>query len=184
MAGDTDNPRIWLDADVLTAPLGTTAPTNLAGAWAAAWETLGLLSEDGMTETRDEQVTDHYAWGNRLVRTTRSKHKRSITVTALEDTPVVFALVNPGSEEETASGVTTRTVKPPTTDIRMFGLELLDGDITKRRIIPRGEVTAIGPVIASDSAMSMYPLTITIYPDDDDVLYIDITDDEQAEVAS
>jgi hypothetical protein len=180
MAGSTENPRIWLNADVYVADVDTTAPTGVADDWVAGWEALGLLSQDGMTESRDETVNDHFAWGGILVRTTRSNHKRSFVVTALEDNPVVFHLVNPGSEADTAGDVTTRTVKIPGVDIRAFGLELRDGDITKRRIVPRGEVVEVGDITRSESDMEMYELTINVYPDGEGVLYYDITDDPQA----
>lgn len=181
MAGDTSNPRIWVNADVYVAPVGSTAPTDTTTALDAAFEAVGLLSEDGMTETREDEVTDHYAWGGILVRTTRSKHKRSFTVAVLEDTPVVFDLVNPGSTAATLTGTTTRTVKVPQPDPRMFVLQFVDGDITKRRVIPRAEVTEVGDTVYSDAEMAMYELTINIYPDGDGVLYTDITDDPQAD---
>jgi hypothetical protein len=184
MAGDVANPRIWSGADVYVADVGTTAPTDIATAWAAGWEAVGLLDGDaGMTESREEDQVDHFAWGGVLVRTTRSKHKRTITVTALEDNAVVFGLVQPGSEAETTTGITTRTVIVPTTDPRAFGLELVDGDITKRRVIPRGEIVSVGEISLNDSELAAYELTINIYPDAEGVLYLDITDDPQAVVA-
>jgi len=183
MAGDIDNPRIWEGADLYAAPVGSTAPVDLTTAWAEAWEPAGLLSEDGMSESRDQDSADHYAWGGILVRTTRSKHKRTITVTCLEDNLVVFGLVNPGSTATTTTGVTKRIVKVPTTDPRAFGLELTDGAITKRRVIPKGEITEVAEVALSDSEMTAYALTITIYPAADGTLYIDLTDDPQAVVA-
>ncbi|MGW4028254.1 phage tail tube protein [Streptomyces sp. NPDC004838] len=182
MAGDTDNPRLWEGADLYAAPVGSTAPTDTTTAWAAAWKAAGLLSEDGASESRDQDSTDHYAWGGVLVRTTRGKHKRQIKVTCLEDNLVVFGLVNPGSTAVTTTGTTTRTVKVPTSDPRAFGLELRDGDIVKRRVIPKGEVDEVGEVTLSDSELTAYELTITVYPAADKTLYIDITDDPQAVV--
>lgn len=188
MAGDTANPRIWVNADVYDAPVGTTAPVDVTTAWAAAWKPLGLLSEDGMTESREDEVTDHYAYGGILVRTTKSKHKRSIVVTALEDNPVVWGLVNPGSTATTSAGptppagVTTRIIKVPTPNPRAFGLHLVDGTVIKRRVIPRGEVIAVGETSITDNEMAMYELTINIYPDATGVLYRDITNDAQATV--
>lgn len=182
MAGDTANPRIWLNADVYVAPVGTTAPTDIATALNAAYKAVGLLSEDGMTESREEDITDHFAWGGVLVRTTRSKHKRTITVTVLEDNLVVFDLVNPGSTAATVTGVTTRTVKVPTTNPKAMVLQLVDGTVTKRRAIPKCEVVEVGDVTLSDSEMAMYELTINIYPAADGTLYKDITNDPQAAV--
>lgn len=183
MAGDTDNARIWVNADVYVAPVGSTAPTGVSAPLDAAFDALGLLAEDGMTESREEEVTDHHAYGGVLVRTTRSKHKRTMTVTALENNPVVYDLVNPGSTAVTATGVTTRTVVVPTSpNPKAFVLELVDGDVTNRRVIPRGEVTAVGDVTFDDNELQGYELTITIYPASDGTLYKDITDDPQATV--
>lgn len=182
MAGDTANPRVWINADVYTAPTGSTAPTNIAGALDAAWEALGLLSEDGATEARSDTVDDKYAWGSILVRTTRSKHKRTIKVIALEDNPIVWGLVNPGSDAATSTGITTRNVHVPGPNRVAFLLETVDGDITQRRVIPTGEILEVGDAVMSDSEMTTRELTITVYPDADGVLYIDITNDPQAAV--
>lgn len=188
MAGEVENARIWIDADVYTGPTTATAPTDLETPLDEDFEALGLLSEDGTSESRDEDKTDHYAWGGggRLVRTTRSKHKRTIKVIALEDNPVVFGLTEPGSDADTVDGVTTRIIRTPQPNPRSFVFEMADGDIHRRRYIPRGEVLDVGDITDSDSAISQKELTITVYPIDDDdlganVLYVDITDDPQAE---
>lgn len=186
MAGDVSNPRLWEGADLWTAPVGTSLPVTLDAAMStvAAWEAVGLLSEDGASESRDEDSSDFYAWGGKLIRTQRSKHKRTIRVTCLEDNLTVFGLVNPGSTVSTTSGVNTRTIKIPKGQRNAFCLELTDGDVKKRRHIPTGEVTEVGEVTLSDSELTAYALTITIYPDVDDVLYIDIDNDPQGAVAT
>ncbi|MFD5308184.1 phage tail tube protein [Streptomyces ardesiacus] len=181
MAGDIANPRLWEGADLWTAPVGTLLPTDLSTDMTdvAAWKAVGLLSEDGASEGRDEDTSDFYAWGGKLIRVRRSKHKRTITVTCLEDNLVVFGLVNPGSSVSTANGVNTRKIRIPKSERVSFCLELMDGDITRRRFIRQGEVTAVGEVALSDSALQAFELTITIYPDADNVLYEDIDNDPQ-----
>lgn len=182
MAGDTANPRIWVGADFYTAVVGTTAPTDVATALDAGWKALGLLSDDGMTESRDEDVSDHYAYGGILVRTTRSKHKRTLKVTALEENVNVFGLVNPGSSAATGGGVTIRTVKVPQPNPKAFLMALSDGTIIRRRVIPRGEVIEIGDIEIHDSGIEMRELTVNIYPASDGTLFKDITNDPQAAV--
>lgn len=182
MAGDTDNPRIWEGADFYVGDVGATAPTDVTSDWGADWDPIGLIDEDdGVVQTRDQDVNTHYAYGGILVRTTRSKHRRQIKVTALEDSALVFGLVNPGSTSDTAGGVTTRTVMVPVSDLRAFGAELRDGGITSRLIIPRGEVVEVGDQEAHDDNMTTYPLTIDIYPDADGVLFYELTDNPAAE---
>lgn len=180
MTGNVANPRIWLNADVYVAPVGSTAPVDIVSAWAAPFLPLGLLSEDGMVESQDQSTTDYYAWGGILVRTVRSKFKRSFKVTALEDNKTVWQLVNPGSTAVTAATITTRQVKVPTSDIRAFGLQLMDGANTKRRAIPRGEVVAVADVKLSDSDLTGFELTINIYPDSSGVLYTEVTNEPAA----
>jgi hypothetical protein len=148
----------------------------------ADWKAVGLLSEDGASESRDEDTSDFYAWGGKLIRTQRSKHKRTISVTCLEDNLVVFGLVNPGSTVTTTAGVNTRTIKIPKSEKRSFTLELTDGDVTKRRHIPTGEITEVGEVTLSESDLQAFELTITLYPSADDVLYVDYDNDPQTAV--
>lgn len=181
MAGNVANARIWLKADGYRAPLGTTAPTDASTALPAAWKAFGLLSDDdGISESRDEDSDDKYAYGNILIRTVRSKHKRQIKVTVLEDNATVFGILNPGSTAVTATTVTTRTVKVPGSDIGAYLFEAHDGTINKRKCIPRGEVVEVGDEQWTDSDLVARELTINIYPDSTGVLYYEITDDPQA----
>lgn len=186
--GDIANPRIWLNADVWVAPTTATAPSDVSTVMTTVdtdWVALGLLSQDdGMTETRDQDSTDHYAWGNILVRNTRAKIKLTFQVTALEDNPVVYDLCYPGSLDVTTLGVTHRTVKVPTVNPKSFCFELVDGDIIKRRYIPTGEVTEVADIAINDSDMAGVQFTITVYPDAAGVLWHDYSNDPQQAVAS
>jgi len=187
MAGDTANPRLWEGADLWTAPRATALPTDLTAAMTTvpAWKAVGLLSEDGASESRDEDVNEFYSWGGRLVRTRRSKHKRQLKVTCLEDNLVVFGLTNPNSTVTTdeTSNINTRTVKVPKSEKVSFVLELEDGDIKRRRHVPIGEVVEVGEVTLSDSDLQAFELTITVYPDSNDVLYLDYDNDPQGAAA-
>lgn len=180
MAGNTNAPRIWEGADLWVAPLASTLPAFDAD-MADPWKAVGLLSEDGASESRDEDSNDFYAWGGRLVRTKRSRHKRTITITALEENLTVFGLINGEGSTFVTDGTTnvnTKTVKIPKSEKLSFVMELFDGDVKRRRHIPIGEVTEVGEVALSESEMTAYELTITIYPGDGDTLYVDYDNDE------
>lgn len=177
MAGNVNSPRLWEGADLWTAPEETAFIETLTDPMASPWAAVGLLSEDGASESRDEDTNDFYAWGGKLIRTHRSKHKRTISVTCLEDNLTVFGLVNPGSAVSSTGGVNKRVIKIPKSAPMSFVLELRDGDVVKRRHIPTGEVTEVGEVALTESDLQAYELTITIYPDADDVLYIDYDND-------
>lgn len=182
MAGNVANPRIWGLLDVYDAPVGTTAPTDVATALAAPWKAIGLISEDGLTISSDKDVQEHYAYGGILYRVTSSKHKKTFALTPLEDNPTVFALRNPGSTAVTTAGVTTRTLKLPTPNPRAFIAESVDGLVKRRWLIPRGEVIEVGDYAMSDSEAAASELTLVAYAAADLTYAIEITNDPQAVV--
>lgn len=173
MAGDPTKASIWSNADVYKAPVGTTGPTNTWTAWPAAWNLVGLLDGDeGFTEARDEETAEHYAWGGILVKSTRSKHKRTIRFVALEDNNVVFELLNPGSTKGAlVAGVTTDIIRVPVSQEWAFGFETRDGNKIRRRVVDRGEVTEVAEIVDNESELTVYDMTTTLYPDSSGVLY-------------
>lgn len=191
MAGTVENVRIWTSADVYTAPEGTALPTNIASPLNAAFEAVGYISQDdaiSLEWTSDD--TDHYAYGSVYIRKTSIKAKQVLNFTALEDTDIVFQLAYPGSDAETAGGVTTRTVRPKNLGLAVVAMviELTDGDITKRIAIPRAQVTVAGSASISDNEMAGVPMIVDMLgatgEDDETYFSIEITDDPGAAVGS
>lgn len=175
MAGDATNAALWQNADVYIAAANATGPTNVTSAWASAWTAVGLLDgEAGFAESREEESNEIYAWGGLLVKKTKSKHKRTIKFTCLEDNATVFGLVNPGSTRTVASGVTTKSVKVPTLTEFAIGFETRDGASTKRRTVKRAVVEEVGETVESESGLTVYEVTVTIYPETDGSLYTEI----------
>jgi hypothetical protein len=87
MSGNTENARLWADADVYVTPdLAAVVPADADTAFSAAWGLVGLLNgEDGFTQSREEEKNDHYAWGGILVRSSRRNFKLTEKFSALED---------------------------------------------------------------------------------------------------
>lgn len=185
MAGDTNNPRVWQGCDVRVADLGTTAPTDLTTAYAAGWDVLGLLSEDGMTQSRDMDSSDFYDWSGLLIRTVYSKEKRTFKVAALEDTDACFKLRNPDGTSSTTTGVTTRSHRGGVPVPMAFAFEMTDGaDVTRRLLIPRGQAMQTGEEMYSREGMTMYEFEIVVYPNaSTGELFVEITNDPAAVVA-
>lgn len=177
MAGDPTNAALWQNADVYIAPVGTTEPSDVVTAWDAAWEPVGLLDgSEGFVESRDADTSEHYAWGGILVKKTKSKHQRNIKFVALEDNDVVFELVNPGSERsDDGSGLTTSTVKVPRNNDFAIGFEVRDGDKVMRRSVKRATVEEVGDVTFSEEDLTIYEVTVALYPEGDGTIYTDLT---------
>lgn len=178
MTGDARNTSIWQGADVYIAPVGTPMPTDLTTAWGPDWTPVGLLDgAEGITETRDGDTSEKYAWGGILYRRTKSKHKRSFKFVALEDNDATFSLVNPGSTRTIAAGVRSDVIKVPETFQFAVGFELRDGDKTKRRAAKTAEVSDLDDVKEGEEDAAVYTITAVIFPESDGTLYRTISTD-------
>lgn len=182
---DAANVRNWAGATVLVAPRDSVLPTDLVTPWDDAWNEIGLLDEDsGIEAAITRSATKHYAYGRGLVRTTTSKNDALITFTALEDNPVVFDLRSPGGAGTTDTGVTTRAWNNYTPNPLAFGIELTDGPVTRRLIIPQGEVVEPPATMKlTDDSVAMFSCAISCYVFTANQWAIEITNDPAAVVS-
>jgi hypothetical protein len=177
----SDNVRVWGDVDsaVYVGPEGTAMPTTATAAPGAAFEELGWLGDDGLTETRDVNSDQKRAWqGGALVRTVRASDSRQFKFVCWETNATTIGLTRPGSTPTTATGVTTTPVKAYTgSDIRAWIIDQRDGAINNRKLIPHGEVVDMGDIVGKNGDLVAYELTVEVYPDTNGVLYTELTDD-------
>lgn len=183
MPGSIANPRVWVGADVATAPLGSTYPATPTEELDAAWQSAGLLSEDGLTITPTETSTPIFAYGGIHVRTPRSKFQRELKFVCLEDNLVVFGLANPGSTATTSGGITTRDFMIPVPNPVGFILTLKDGNVNERKLIQKGEVIGGAPITITDAGLTVFELTVNVYASADGRFYRTVSDDPQQVVA-
>lgn len=178
MAGDAENTSLWANADVYIAEVGTVGPANTYAAWPSGWTAAGLLNgAEGFTEEREEETSEHYAWGNILYKRTRGQHRRTLSFVALEDNAVVFRLINPNSdrEEGTAPGEYTATVRVPQGSDRFaIGFETREGDKVKRRIVAQAEVTEVAEIVDSEENPTVYEITVLVFPSASGDLWVDM----------
>lgn len=164
MAKVYDNIRIYGDADsgVWVAPKGTTLPTDL-GALDAEFTELGWLSEDGISVDRSEEATTHRAYqGGAIVRRKKTSVEDSFTFQCLEETATTLGLYYAGQAPTVADGVAKIEVKNQTaTDERAWVVDVVDGSVKKRYVVPVGTVST-GSVVHSNSEMTVYEFTVTI----------------------
>lgn len=176
MSGTASNAQLWTNADVYVAAANTSGPATVGAAWPIGWSAVGLLDgEAGFSESRKDDSNEIYAWGGLLVKKTRSKHKRTIKFTCLENNATVFELLNPASTRTVAAGVTSTSVKVPTLAEFAIGFESVDGATIKRRYIKRAVVEEVGEIKETESGLTVYEITVAIYPEVDGTLYTEIS---------
>lgn len=166
MSGDPTASRLWHDADVYIAfDLDETRPATIDEDFGAGWDLVGLLDgEEGFTESREEEVSDHFAWGGILMRTGRRNFMLTKSFTAFEHNETTRRLRWPGSE--------AGEIKVPRPESVLIAFETVDNGV-KHRVISRlrAEVTIDGDITENESDPASLPFVAKIYPDADGVLF-------------
>ena len=85
MALDATQVRVGVTGAVYVAPTGTTLPTDATTSLAVAFDDVGYISEDGVTETQDTDTNDIVAWQNgAVVRKIQTSHDLTYSFAMLE----------------------------------------------------------------------------------------------------
>jgi hypothetical protein len=158
--------RVGITGELFSAPPGTTLPTDAATALAAAYIGHGYVSEDGVTENWDDSVDNIVAWqGATTVRAVRTESTLTIACTLIQTRGSNLELFYPGSQVVANTTEWKIEVKPPTSDKRIFVLNVVDGTDLIRIVLGNAELTERGEVPYQNGDAVMYPVTITAYPD-------------------
>lgn len=167
MAKDLANVRIYGDepGGVWTAPKGSTGPDDLTTPVDPFVE-LGWLSEDGVGASRDMSPESFRAWqGAKIVRRKVTSVEDTFSFQCLEENAVTMGLQyrgQPITETALGSGVARIDVKNQTrSDERAWIVDVVDGDVTKRYVIPTGEAIADGDQSHTNGDMTVMGFTLT-----------------------
>lgn len=168
------NARIFgNEADAIyLAPIGTALPTTIDEELDAAFEDVGWLHSDGVTETptgSKEVIRGHQ--GNGVVRTRMSEPGTTVSFVALEDKEQTRQLRYNIKETSTAGGVRRETRGPgQKVSPRVAVIDFFDADdvtIKERLIIERLEIVPDGDKVYVNSDISGYPFVGEIIGDYD-----------------
>ena len=167
------------------ADAGTTLPTDYSTDLDSdAFECLGYISEDGITEATDEDATEVVDMNGDTVLTETGTHTKTFEFSAIETKKATLKEYFGDDCVEDADG--TITVKEQSgkrvSKVYVFDL-VLSGDRRARIVVPDGKVTEVGEIVYSSGEVVGYDMTITAYPDEDGVKtvrYIQSTETEAA----
>lgn len=171
--------RVGITGEMYVAPVGTAAPTTSVSALNASFIGLGYVSEDGVTESYDDTIEDLVAWQNAtVVRSVTTESKATLQLTLIETKGEVLELYHKGSAVAVVSaGQWKIDVEAGQADPRAFVIDVLDGTKHIRIYVANGEVTERGEIVYANGEAIGYDITITCYPDSNNVVLTKFSDD-------
>jgi hypothetical protein len=158
------NVMVGVTGGAYVAPEGTTLPTDATTSLNGAFVEVGYLSEDGISQSISEDITDLVAWQNAdVVRKIQTSHDVTYSFTMIETTDVTletfYGNYAAGAVEITADQLPRQS----------WVLSVVDGTDLIRIVIPEGQIIERGDLVFQNGDAVGYPITITAFPDDDGV---------------
>lgn len=150
------------------APIGTTLPTDATSALDAAFESLGYISQDGLTNANSPNSSTIYAWGGDPVLTTTSEKEDTFKCVLLEVLNVAVLKTTYGDDNVTGTLATGIHVKANNNerDNYSYVAEMdMRGGVAKRIVLPNASISAVDDIVYKDSDASGYGLTFSCEPD-------------------
>ena len=148
------------------APLGTPLPTDAKSELDKAFESLGYISSDGLTNSNSPSSENTTAWGGDTVLTQQTEKPDTFAYTLLEAlNPAVLKSVY-GDKNVTGTLETGITVKADEQQDCCWVIDMvMKNNAAKRIVIPDAAVSAVGDITYSNGAVG-YNTTLTAVPDD------------------
>lgn len=154
---------------VWVAPFGTTLPTDATTALdTTAFTCLGYVSEDGLDNDNEMDISEIKAWGGAIVYRSLTGLNDNFSLSLIESENVdvlknVYGDANVTVDAD--NNVTVNVVaEDPQEKVWVFDLALRGGK-AKRIVIPDGAVTARETITYNDSDAIAYGITVSAYPD-------------------
>lgn len=157
-------------AYLLSAPAGTTLPTDASTALGADFANLGYVTSDGITINRETESNDFKDLSGDTVLTVISSVKDTVGFNLMETRTAALKEIYGQSNvtETTATGTTKITVSQDSNELpqRAYVMEFaLTGGRKMRKVIPLGKITELGEQTYQSGEAISYPATLTCAPD-------------------
>lgn len=152
---------------VYAAPIGTAIPTDATTALDNAFVCLGYVSEDGLENNNEMDVSAIKAWGGMIVYRSLTELNDNFKLTLIESENVdVLKAVYGDANVTDQSGAITVDVKADDPQEKVWVFELaLRGGKAKRIVVPDGAITSRDAITYNDSDAISYGITVSAYPD-------------------
>lgn len=154
---------------IFVAPLGTTLPTDATSDLNAAFENVGYISEDGYTNSNSAETDAIKAWGGDNVYNTLTDKPDTFQWAMIEAGNKTVLKTVYGDDNVTGDLTTGLTVRANSQEAMEKAIVIdtvLRGNILKRTVIPRAQLTELGDIVYKDDELVAYETTFSAHPDE------------------
>jgi len=169
---------------VLYAPLRTPLPGTAVTAIPSGFNSGGYVSEDGMTKSESRDVNSIKDWKGLTVKRSQTGFEATFQFAFLEYLGEAGAIAVYGENAVTVTPATADhgkqmkvAVKGDVAPHLSWIFDMADGDAVIRILVPDGQVTETGDTPFGNSDAAVRDVTISAFPDEDGVLFYELTDD-------
>lgn len=153
---------------IFRAPVGTTLPTAPDSALGSSFDCLGYISEDGLTNSNSPESEAIKAWGGDTVLNLITAKEDTFGMTFIEamNTDVLETIYGESNVSGDINSGISITANSKDVSEYVFVIDMiLQGNVLKRIVIPKGKVTELGEITYSDGDAVGYEVTISATPD-------------------
>lgn len=154
---------------VFRAPLGTPLPTSAKDELNEAFENLGYMSEDGVTNTNSPTSESIKAWGGDTVLNYQTEKPDTFKFTMIEGLNVSVLKTVYGDANVTgdiSAGIHIKANSQEQKEYAWVFDMVLKGNVAKRVVVPCASVTSVGDIVYADNSAVGYETTISAVPDE------------------
>lgn len=154
---------------LFVAPVGTTLPTDATTALNSAFENLGFVSDAGVTNSNTAESETIKAWGGTSVLSVQTSKEDTFNYTLIEslnDIVLKHVYGDDNVSGDLTNGMTVVANAKVQEEHSLVIEMVLQGNVKKRIVIPKGKVTNVDTVSYVDNEVIGYNTTLFCAPDD------------------
>lgn len=151
------------------APVGTTLPTTADGTLATGFESLGYISEDGVSDDISKSMFKVKAWGGDTVYSGEDSYEEAVKFKLIEVLNLAVLKFGFGSANVTgtslATGIKVEKKAGNDTPVSIVIDSILNGGVLKRMVIPSGVLSGIGSIVQKKNEVMGIDCTVDCQTD-------------------
>lgn len=151
---------------IFWAPASTAVPTDASTALDTAFQSVGYVSNEGLTEKETRTYQDHQAWGGDTVDSSQTEYAKAYSFKMIETNETTMKIRYGAGNVEATDGKVTK-VKHNAKELPegVWVIEMIIKGKILRKVMPKAKITEIGDIAYNDGDLVKYDVTIGLFPD-------------------